>query len=112
MGGRPAVTRRRSGKGWVFYVGVDSTDDQFYEEVARAVGEAAGLKPLISAPYGVEVTSRQDGATTYFFLLNLGETPHDLIELPQPMDDLLQEKRQVKSVSLEPLGVVVLALRA
>ena len=112
MAGRPAVTRHRSGKGWVFYVGVDSTDDEFYEGVARAVGEAAGLKPLIFAPYGVEVTSRQDGSTTYFFLLNLGETPHDLIELPQPMDDLLQEKRGVKSVSLEPLGVVVLALRA
>ena len=33
----------------------------------------AGLTPLIEAPHGVEVTSRQDGDTTYYFLLNLTE---------------------------------------
>ena len=48
LNGRPAVTRNRHGKGWVFYVGCDSTDDAFYETVARMAGDAAALQPLIA----------------------------------------------------------------
>ena len=77
MEGRPAITRNRHGRGWVIYVGCDSTSDDFYEAVAHMAGTASGLTPLIEAPYGVEVTSRQDGDTTYYFLLNLTETPHE-----------------------------------
>jgi beta-galactosidase len=109
MEGRPVITRNRHGKGWVFYVGCDSTDDQFYEAVARAAGTAAGLTPLIDAPAGVEVTSRQDGATTYYFILNFTETAHDKIVLPRPMEDLIAERKSVTQISLGPFEVAVLA---
>src|SRR6185437_12302451 len=58
MSGKPAVTRNRHGKGWVFYVGTDSGDAAFYDALARAAGAAGNLSPLIAAPYGVEVVSR------------------------------------------------------
>ena len=109
LDGRPAVTRNRHGKGWVFYVGCDSSDDEFYETLARAVASACNLTPLIATPYGVEVTSRQDASTTYYFLLNLSDTAHDGIELPHPMDDLIAQKDGVTHVSLAPLDVAVLA---
>jgi beta-galactosidase len=109
MEGRPAITRNRHGKGWVFYVGCDSADDPFYEAVARAAGTAAGLTPLIDAPAGVEVTSRQDGATTYYFILNFTETEHDKIVLPRPMEDLIAERKSVTQISLGPFEVAVLA---
>ena len=105
---QPAITRHRYRKGWVFYVGTDSASVEFHEALARAVGATAGLKPLIAAPYGVIVTSREDDATTYYFLLNLTEQPHENIMLPHPMHDLVKQHDSVTQVSLAPLGVAVL----
>jgi beta-galactosidase len=109
MEGRPAVTRNRHGKGWLFYVGCDSTDDEFYEALARSVGATCNLAPLIAAPYGVEVVSRQDATTTYYFLLNLTTTAQDGIELPRAMDDLIGDQSGVTQIALGPLGVALLA---
>ena len=109
LNGRPAITRNRYGKGWVLYAGCDSTDDGFYETLAHMAGNAASLKPLIAAPYGVEVTSRQDATSTYYFLLNLTQTAHEKIELPHPMDDLIGERSSITRIALGPLDVALLA---
>jgi beta-galactosidase len=108
MAGQPVVTRNRYQKGWVFYVGVDCVEDEFYEVFARMAGGAAMLKPLIAAPYGIEVTSRQDANATYYFLVNLTEVTHDNIELPGSMNDLIHERNGVTSLSLGALDVAVL----
>jgi hypothetical protein len=78
--------------------------------LARNVAEACNLTPLIAAPYGVEVTSRQDATATYYFLLNLTDTAHNNIALPHPMDDLIHDQRGITQISLGPLDVAVLAL--
>jgi beta-galactosidase len=111
MAGRPAVTRHRYERGWVFYVGVDCLEGEFYETFARLVNATAALTPLIAAPYGVEVTSRHDHSTTYYFLNNLTESAHDNIELPGSMTDLIHEKDGVTKISLGPLDTAVLAMR-
>jgi beta-galactosidase len=111
MAGKPVVTRHQYKKGWVFYAGADSTEGGFYETLARAVGTTAGITPLIDAPDSVEVTSRRSGDTTYYFLLNLGETPHEKIALPRPMDDVIGGRSGVSEVALGPLDVAVLAVR-
>ena len=109
MADKPVVTRHRYERGWVYYVGVDSIEDEFYEALARMVGMASRLAPLIAAPFGVEVTSRHDETYTYYFLLNLTETPHAEIALPHPMDDLIGQRKQVTHISLGPLESAVLA---
>jgi len=109
MSGKPAVTRNRHGKGWVFYVGTDSGDAAFYDALARAAGAAGNLSPLIAAPYGVEVVSRENSETTFYFLLNITEIAHNDIQLPRPMDDLITGQPSVTKVSLGPLEVAVLA---
>ncbi len=109
MDSRPAVTRNRHGQGWVFYVGTDSDDDSFYEALARIIGTTGKLAPLISAPYGVEITSREESGTTYYFLLNLTETAHEKIDLPAPMNDLVNKRVNITQISLGPLDVAVLA---
>jgi beta-galactosidase len=111
MEGRPAITRNRHGQGWVFYVGVDSVDDAFYETIARVIGETGRLAPLIGAPYGVEVTSREAVGVTYYFLLNLTDNAHNKIELPHPMNDLIDGRANVTQIALGPLGAAVLAAR-
>ena len=107
MAGRPAVTRHPYERGFVFYAGTDSAEVGFYEALAREAGAAGRIEPLLEAPRGVEVTTRETPDTTYYFLLNLVETAH-AIRLPGPMDELISEQ-QVKEVSLAPLGVAVLA---
>lgn len=109
MMGRPAITRNRHGQGWVFYVGTDCADDLFHETLARAVAAAGKLAPLIVAPYGVEVTSREDADMIYYFLLNLTEDEHNSIPLPHPMVDVITERVGVTKLSLGPLEVAVLA---
>lgn len=111
LSGRPAVTRNRHGSGLLFYVGTDSSDHAFYETLARLVGASSNIAPLITAPYGVEVTSREANEATYYFLLNLTETVHNNIQLPKPMDDMILETKDVSQISLGPLGVAVLASR-
>lgn len=108
LNGRPAVRRNRHGKGWIFYAGCDSSADGFYETVARLAGQAAALRPLIAAPYGVEVTSREDAGWTYYFLLNLTGTTHEKIQLPHPMEDLIGGRHAVAQIALAPLEVAVL----
>lgn len=109
MDGRPAVTRNRFGQGWVFYVGTDCAENGFYETLARNVGSTGKFVPLIAAPYGVEVVSREDSRTTYYFLLNLTEVSREDIELPHAMDNLIAERTAMRNVSLGPLDVAVLA---
>ncbi len=109
VAGQPAVTRHRHGQGWVIYVATDSAENQFHETLARAAGNLAKLSPLISVPSGVEIVSREDGGTVFYFLLNLTEEMHNNIVLPHPMDELVREQAGVTKMSLDPLGVAVLA---
>ncbi len=108
MAGRPAITRNRYGQGWVFYVGTDCAEDGFYEALARVVGSTGKMSPLIAAPYGVEIVSRETSDTTFYFLLNLTETAHRDIALPGPMDDMIGGQTGMKNISLGPLDVAVL----
>jgi beta-galactosidase len=109
MNGKPAVTRNRHGQGWVLYVGADGAEDAFYETLARVIGATGNIKPLIAAPYGVEVISREESGTVYYFLLNLSVDPHDNIDLPRSMSNLITGEANITHVSLGPLDVAVLA---
>jgi beta-galactosidase len=108
MEGLPAVTRTRYRKGWVIYSGTDSADHGFQEALAQLAGTAAQLPPLLSVPRGVAVTTREDADHVYMFVLNLVETKHDAVPLPQPMENWTEGGRRVTSLQLEPLGVALL----
>ena len=111
LSGRPAITRNHHGSGWIFYAGADSTEDGFYEAFARHVAETTRLMPLIDVPTGVEVTTREDESTTYYFLLNLTSERHSNIPLPRSMDDIVGNQASISQIALEPFGVAVLASR-
>lgn len=111
LSGRPAVTRNQYKSGWIYYAGLDSSEEEFYHALAQIVGSAAKLQPLVDAPYGVDVTSRQDSDHTYYFLLNMTAERKDDIELPESMDDIVSDRKGITRISLEPLGVAVLTSR-
>lgn len=70
----------------------------------------AGLRLLLQRHYGVEVVSRKDSETTYYFLLNLTLNAPGDIALPHPMQGLIAERTAVRTVSLGLLDVAALAL--
>ncbi|MHB1793845.1 MAG: beta-galactosidase [Acidobacteriaceae bacterium] len=109
MEGKAAVIENSYGRGWVIYAATDSADVGFSETLARVANAKAKLSPLIAAPYGVEVVSREETYTIYYFLLNLTESHHPAISLPQPMKDVLAGDVRVTKVALGPLEVAVLA---
>lgn len=109
MEGQAAITRCRHGEGWVYYVAADSADNRFYETLAQVVGKGAGLLPLIAAPYGVEVVSRENEESVFYFLLNLTEEAHGDIPLPQAMEDMIRGDHGVTRIALGPLEVAALA---
>jgi beta-galactosidase len=110
MQDRPAVVRHRYKAGWVIYAGTDSADHGFHEALAQLAAQTASLQPLVEVPPGVAVTTREDERQTYYFVLNLTETPHDGIGLPTAMDDWLNGRPGVRAISLEPLGVALLSV--
>ena len=109
MSGRPAVIRNRYGKGWIIYAGTDCAEVGFHEALAHVACAKANLSPLIEAPYGVEVVSRETTDTIFYFLLNLTENTHPNIRLPRMMSDMIGGDARVNQVSLGPLDVAVLA---
>jgi beta-galactosidase len=108
MEAMPAVTRFRYKAGWVIYAGCDSGEHGFYDALATAGADVAELKPILSVPSGVELTTREDDGSVYTFCVNLTETPHEGIALPTPMEDLLVPGATVSSLRLDPLGVAIL----
>jgi beta-galactosidase len=108
MAGMPAVTRFAYKKGYVIYAGADSGDHGFHEELAQLAATAAMLPPLLHVPRGVTVTTREDAQNVYYFVLNLTETAHENIPLPEPMEDWTRSGRVIPTLQLEPLGVALL----
>jgi beta-galactosidase len=111
MAGQAAITRNHWQQGWVFYIATDCAENTFFEALAREAGAIAKLDPLIAAPYGVEVSSREDSKAIYYFLLNLTESAHPGIPLPAPMDNLITRESGVRDVSLGPFEVSLLSLQ-
>ncbi len=108
MDGRPAVTRHRYRQGIVFYVGADAEEDAFYDALARTVALAGDIRPLVAAPAGVEVVSRQTADTIFYFLLNLTEEDRQ-IALPRAMKDMLGDRNEISQIQLGGLEAAVLS---
>ena len=97
-------------KGWVIYAGTDSAEHGFHDAVAQLAADTAQLPALLKVPRGVAVTTREDARHRYYFVLNLTETLHDPIALPQPMEDWASGGQRLTSLRLEPLGVALLVV--
>jgi beta-galactosidase len=106
--GKPALTRRRTGQGFVWYYGA-----AFNEKAANAVIDGLSLRsPLegvVTLPEQVELGIRDKEGESYAFLLNYGERPADLV-LHQEFGELLQDRVMSGTVRLEPYGVLILKL--
>ena len=74
--GKPAVTFYKLGKGTVTYVGVDSSDGAFEEEVLKQLYKRLNI-PIMNLPYGITVEYRNGLG----IVLNYSDKPYNF-ELP------------------------------
>jgi beta-galactosidase len=102
--GRPALTRRRHGRGWAYYLGTRGTPALLDVLVARLAADV-GLAPVLSGLPSPVTAHRRDNAV---FVLNWGREARSLA-LPQPARDLLGVAQPTASLDLPGWGVAVLA---
>lgn len=83
LAGSAAITKRKLGKGTVYYVGT-YLKPNVLEALLPALIRDSGLKPLwVGTPKGVLVTRREDKKKKLWFFINTTERPLRLPKLPK-----------------------------
>ncbi len=104
--GKPAITSNNFGKGRAIYIGADLAAASL-ARVLQAFSEAAGVKPPVQAPAGVEVTVRKFGDKQWIFVLNHTAQPKS-VTVPGTYTDLLTREAQSGKIQLSAYAVRVL----
>jgi beta-galactosidase len=68
--GKAAVTENKLDKGWVYYVGTESTSPFFYDRLVARAAEKSSLPLNTKLPLGVELAAREKGGVKILFVLN------------------------------------------
>jgi beta-galactosidase len=103
--GRAALTCREYGRGRVYYFG-----GAFCAKTAavflRRLGLAEPYAASIGVPESCEITLRQKGESSFFFVLNYGGEPA-LIHLKKEFRDMYTGKTAAGALELPPYGTAV-----
>lgn len=110
LSGKAAVTRRRLGRGAVYYVGTLLTP-AVWNLIWPRIREDSGVEPLWpGTPSQVEVVLRSDGQRRIWFFMNRGD---ERVRLPRTPagDSLLDDQPSGGPVFLERHGVLIIRER-
>lgn len=106
--GRPAFTRHAFGSGRAYHLGTEP-DDAGLTAILDDVCLAAGVQPVLTAPPEVEVMERVADDRRFLFLLNHGSRSVVVPLAAHRGTDLLTGRPAAETLTLEPLGVAVIA---
>ena len=110
VAGRPALTRRKVGKGRALYLAT-GLEAAGWDALATRLAAEAGIAPALAAPDGVEVSLRESAdGTRHLFVLN---HRHDAVRVS--MDslrgvELLSDRHVSRVLALPALGAAVVRL--
>ena len=104
--GAPALTRRRLGRGWAWYVAT-APEPLLIQRLVAHLAESHGIQPVAHAPEGVEVTRRVKGGVGYTFFLNHNEVAVEVDVGERPRLELLGKVERSGKVVLPPRGVMI-----
>ncbi|MFD0021609.1 beta-galactosidase [Streptomyces sp. NPDC058382] len=103
---RPAVTRRRTGRGSAAYVSTRLDVDGLIALLPRLLAPSGVTSDLPEQARGaVEQVVRRDGESRYLFLVNRGDVP---VSVPAPAGQVLVGPPAGEGLVLPPGGVAVL----
>jgi beta-galactosidase len=106
LDGKPAVLRRRVGKGSITYVGALVDDRVMNGLIADAMAEA-NVRRDFPLPADVELMTREGRGRSIVILINHGRESRT-VALPEAMTDVLAGG-QTRSITLATQGVAVLS---
>ncbi|XEC96157.1 beta-galactosidase [Paenibacillus tarimensis] len=86
--GGPVLTRNRFGRGEAWYIGT-CPERSFLKALAASMCEAHGIRPVLTASPGVEVTRRVKDGVRFTFILNHRDEPATLHIGDEPQQELL-----------------------
>ncbi|MNE78788.1 Beta-galactosidase BgaA [compost metagenome] len=102
----PVLTVNKFGKGRAYYV-ASSPEASFLEGFLSNLCEEQGVKPLMAAPEGVEVTRRVKNGLSYLFVLNHNADPATII-IDSEKTDILTGEKVSGSLTVPGRGVAIL----
>lgn len=106
LAGAPAVTRNSFGGGSAVYLSA-RVDSNFLAELLAAERAAAGVRPELDAPLGVQVRRRAGSGRSYLIVLNHNDAPA-LVDVGAGGTDLLAGAAVAGTVELASNGVLVI----
>ncbi|WP_430540023.1 beta-galactosidase [Neobacillus drentensis] len=106
--GTPVVTKNTFGQGAAWYVG-SNPEERYLSKLLKTICHDAGIKPILPASEGIEVSRRVKGESQYTFILNHNDLPKKLV-LEQPYRNLLNNKEYAngEEIVLSPKDVLIL----
>ncbi|MDQ0802266.1 beta-galactosidase GanA [Arthrobacter sp. SLBN-112] len=106
LAGSPAVTRNSFGRGTAVYLSA-RVDNTFLEELLAAERAAAGIRPELEAPLGVQARRRTGNGRSYLLVLNHNDAPAP-VDVGAGGTDVLTGTRITGTVELAANGVLAL----
>ncbi|MNW53597.1 Beta-galactosidase BgaA [compost metagenome] len=104
--GMPVLTVNKFGKGQAYYV-ASSPEASFMEGFLSNLCEEKGVKPLMTAPEGVEVARRVKNGLSYLFLLN-HNAESAAVEIGSEKLDILTGEKVAGAITVSGRGVAIL----
>jgi beta-galactosidase len=106
LAGSPAVTRNTFGEGTAVYLSA-RVDSAFLEELLASERAAAGIRPELDAPLGVQVRRRTGNGRSYLLVLNHNDAPAR-VDIKAGGTDLLTGNAVQGTVEIAGYGVLVI----
>ncbi|MGN6440415.1 MAG: beta-galactosidase [Arthrobacter sp.] len=106
LAGMPAVTRNTFGRGTATYLSA-RVDDAFLGELLSAEWAAAGIRPELDVPLGVQVCRRTGNGRSFLLVLNHNDAPAS-VNVGSGGTDGITGARVTGTVELAANGVLVL----
>lgn len=107
LDGHPAVTVHLYDKGHVYFVGA-YLDEGSQQSLLDRIVAAAGVRPVMEMPAGVEVRKRGNAEGREVLIIINHERAEQLVGLPWPAREHLSGQSVVGELKLAPYGVAVL----
>lgn len=104
--GMPVLTVNKFGQGQAYYV-ASSPEASFLEGFMSNLCEEKGIKPLLTAPAGVEVARRVKNGMSYLFVLNHNAEAAE-VEVGSEKLDLLTGENVTGTLTVQGRGVAIL----
>ncbi|MBW7461565.1 beta-galactosidase trimerization domain-containing protein, partial [Paenibacillus sepulcri] len=105
--GMPVLTRNRYGQGEAWYV-ASSPDASFLRDLAGSLCAMRGIKPLLEAAEGIEVSRRVKDGRAFLFILNHNHAAGAVDLGPLEQTELLSGTTMNGTVTLQPKDVLIL----